>query len=337
MGKNKENFDFDSGSLIFYVFKKFKTLFIVSFAAAILSTIISFFITPKFESSVVMFPTAGVSVSKSLLADGYNPMKGSLMNFGEEEEAEQLLQILNSEELRGRVIQKFDLMNHYEIKLNSKYPYTTLINEFKSNFKFRRTEFLSVVIEVRDKDPKKAAEMANYSAALIDTIMNNMQKQRAKQAFDLVKKEYVYLKETITQIEDSITKLSKLGVNDFQSQAKAYNEAYAKAILDGKTKVSEIFQNKLNLLSKYGSTNVALIRLIRHEAEQLSILESKYAIARLEADQNLSHFYIVDSAQPAEKKAYPKRIIIMLVSTVSAFILTLITLIVVDNIKKYLK
>ena len=37
------------------------------------------------------------------------------LEFGEEEEAEQMIQILRSDEIRHHVIGKFDLMNHYQI------------------------------------------------------------------------------------------------------------------------------------------------------------------------------------------------------------------------------
>ena len=96
MGKNKSNFDFDSGSILIYMLKKAKILIGVSVIAFIISTIAAFMITPKFKSTVIVFPTSTAVVSKSLLNTQYNPSDGDLMNFGEEEQCDQLLQVLLS-------------------------------------------------------------------------------------------------------------------------------------------------------------------------------------------------------------------------------------------------
>ena len=42
------------------------------------------------------------------------------MDFGEEEQAEQLVQILQSSRIRDKVVSKFNLLDHYEIAKNDK-------------------------------------------------------------------------------------------------------------------------------------------------------------------------------------------------------------------------
>jgi uncharacterized protein involved in exopolysaccharide biosynthesis len=311
-------------------------LFIITFIAGVASILISFTITPKFRSTVVMFPTTSTSISKNLLADNFSG-RASLYEIGEEEQAEQLMQILKSEEIRNRIIDKYNLMEHYDIDPESKFPMTQLYAEYKSNINFELTQYLSIVIDVMDTDPQQAADMANDIAALVDTVYNQMLKQRAIDAFHLVQIEYATLEDNIAEIQDSINKIRALGINNYETQSERYYEAYAKAINEGNTRAMRALEEKLEVLSKYGG-NYALLRdHLQVEAVRLSRMKQRYQEAKLEAEQNLPHKFIVDSAYKAEKKAYPKKSIIVIISTFAAFLLGLISLIVIENIKKKVK
>ena len=72
-------------------------------------------------------------------------------------------------------------MNHYNIDLNSSYKNTLLQEEYTSNISFKRTQYMSVVIEVFDTDPQIAADIANNIASLLDSVKNRIQKERRRQ------------------------------------------------------------------------------------------------------------------------------------------------------------
>jgi len=114
-----------------------------------------------------MFPASNASISRDLLSQNYSGRQ-NVHGFGEEEQAEQLLQILNSEPIRARIIQKYNLMEHYEIKPDEKYPLTRLYEEYKSNINFRLTEYMSVEVSVMDRDPEYAANIANDISNLVE-------------------------------------------------------------------------------------------------------------------------------------------------------------------------
>jgi hypothetical protein len=50
-------------------------------------------------------------------------------------------------------------------------------------------------------------------------------------------------------------------------------------------------------------------------------------------EQNLPQIFIVDQAKKAERKAVPKRSIIVIISTLSAFALSLLILLIIDQVK----
>jgi uncharacterized protein involved in exopolysaccharide biosynthesis len=314
MEKHKEprGYNFNSVDLLIYIWKKRFILTGVGLIAGIASIVISLLITPMFQSTVIMFPASNASISKDLLSQNYSGRQ-SVHGFGEEEQAEQLLQILNSEPIRGRIIQKYNLMEHYEIEADAKYPLTNLYDQYRSNINFRLTEFMSVEIAVLDHDPEYAANMANDISDLVDTVYNSMKKERALEAFRLVKREYTESAANLAAIRDSLNLLSKQVSADVKTSGNPNN-------------------NLIKAISENGALYLTMLSLVRSESQLVSELSLRYKEARLEAEQNLSHKFVVEKAYPSEKKAYPKKSLIVIVSTLASLLFALIVLIIVDNI-----
>ena len=325
--------DFDSNNLISFLYIKRRPLLIITFTAAVISAIASFFIVPKFKSTVILFPTTTSSISKSLLSEN-TAGKHDIMQFGEEAEAEQILQILNSDEIRSKIVDKYDLLKHYEIDTGSQYKMTELFNEFQSNISFKRTEFMSIKIEVLDKDPVKAANIANDIAALLDTAKNRIQRERAMQGFRIVEQEYQNFKNQIKATEDALEALRKFGIFDYESQAEVYSEQYAIAVLKGDKSGVKSLEEKLKILADYGGAYISMRDNLEHDRKQLRVIKTKYEEAKVDAEQNITHKFIVNNAFPAERKSYPIRWLVVAVSTISALLLGILLIIGMESFKK---
>lgn len=334
----KENsgsdFEFGSTNLIQYLFSNWKPLFIVSVIAFSISVIASLLITPRYRSTVIMFPASSVSVSEALVSTTSNLSKSGILAFGQEEETEQLLQVLNSDEIKEKLILKFNLFDHYRINASSKYKYTQLHAKMKSNISYRKTEYMSVRIDVLDEDPEMAADMVNELSSLLDSTINRMQKKRAKEAFIIVSSEYKQLQSEISELQDSLRKIGELGIYDVEAQSKGLNEAWLEALSAGKNSLAEKLEEQINALGKYGGDFMFLKEFLKNESERLSLLKDKYTRAKVDVEQNLSHSFIVSKGSVAEKKAYPKRSFIVLLSTLSGFLFALFVLIVFDSLKQ---
>lgn len=298
-----------------------KHLIILGVISIVLSVIFSapLFITPLYRSTVILYPTASNSISKVLLSDNFNNSK-DILEFGEDEQTEQLLQVLNSNKIRDRIIFKFNLMQHYDIKSNANFKMTELYDEYDNNFKFRRTEFMAVKITVMDRDPQMAADMANDVAELIDSTINNMQKQIAAKAFIIVETEYLNLRSEIRIKEDSMTVLRKLGVHDYESQSEMYNMQLAMELAKGNVESVKRLEQKLDMLAKYGGPYVSLRDALEHEKKQLSELKAKYEEAKVDATQSLPHKFVINTAYKAERKSYPIRWLIVVTVTFSVLL-----------------
>lgn len=334
----KENGEFDSSGLLFFIYRWRKTLIIVFVMAVIASWIFSspFFITPKYQSSVIMFPVATNSISKALISQK-SGIKEDILGFGEEEQAEQMLQILNSNRIRDRIIAKYDLLNHYDIKPGSKYRMTRLIREYENNITFRRTEYMAVKISVLDKDPVMAADIASSISELMDSTKNLMQKERSMMALKIVDTKYHELQREINQIVDSLRVLGQLGVHDYESQSEVLNQQLAIAISKNDKQAINALEKKMSVLAEYGSIFLSLKNTLEYKTEQITLLKAKYEEAKVDAEQELPQKFIVNSAYVAEKKSYPVRWMIVVVSTLSALMLTIICIIIMESFSKFLR
>jgi len=334
----KENGEFDSSGLLFFIYRWRKTLIIVFILAVVAAWVFSspYFITPKYSSSVIMFPVATNSISKALISQK-SGIKEDILGFGEEEQAEQMLQILNSNRIRDRIVSKYDLLNHYDIKPNSKYKMTQLIKEYENNITFKRTEYMAVKISVLDKDPEMAANIANTISELIDSTKNYMQKERAMMALKIVGTEYKELQMEISQIVDSLTAIGRHGVHDYESQSEVLNQQLAIAISKNDRTAINALEKKLSVLAKYGSTFLSLKNTLEYKTEQITLLKSKYEETKVDAEQELPQKFIVNRAFAAEKKSYPIRWMIVVVTTLSALMLSIITIIIFESFTKFRK
>ena len=337
MSENKysEIRDFDSSSLGVFLYSWRKPLIIVILSAAILAMLFSspWFITPLYKSSVVLFPVSSNSVSRALLTD--QPAANSdILEFGEDEQTEQMLQILSSSTIRDKVVEKFDLMSHYKINPTSKYKNTDLNKRYENNISFRRTDFMAVKISVLDHDPQMAANIANTISELLDSTKNSMQKERAVKGYMIVEREYEKLKNEIAVMEDSLRSIREKGVYDYESQSEMLNQQLAIEIARGNNTGIRALDERLSLLAKYGGAYVSLRDMLEHEKKQLSYLKARYEEAKVDANENLPQKFIVEKAYKAEKKSYPVRWIIVLVATISAFLISVLVIISLERIKK---
>jgi LPS O-antigen subunit length determinant protein (WzzB/FepE family) len=331
MTENKmDSLEISSINLLEFIFKRRKELFIIGLIAAVVSAIASFVITPKFKSTVIMFPTQTSSISKALLAE--NSGKDDILKFGEEEEAEQMLQILNSDQIQAKVCEKFNLLDHYNIDKSDPFKYTKLYDEFKENISYERTEFMSVKIEVLDKDPQLAANICNTISELMDSVKNGMQKERAVAGLRIVERSYLALKDEIRGINDSLKSLRMLGINDYETQSQVFNEQYATAIAKNNSSGAKLLEEKLKILSTYGGSYVSLRELHEAQIKQLALIKAKYEEAKVDAEQILTQKFIVNKATKAEKKSYPIRWLIVVISTFSALIFGFIVLLLMENL-----
>ena len=315
-----------------------KPILIILAVAALCAVIFStpYFITPLYKSTTVIYPTSSNSISKVLISTTYQSEK-DIMNIGEDEQTEQMLQVLNSNRVRDKVISRFNLMEHYNIKANSKYPVTKLNKLYDARIKFRRTEYNAVKITVLDSDATLSARIANEIAEIFDSTMNQMQKEVAVKAFHIVEQEYNTLVNEMNRLEDSLNTLRKLGVFDYESQVEMLSRQMAVELGKGNTQGVNNIQKQLDILAEYGGASYAINERLDNDRLQLSLVKSKYEEAKVDATEFIPHKFVVTSAFQAERKSYPVRWIILVVTVLSTFLLLIFCIVFYDRSKGFFR
>jgi uncharacterized protein involved in exopolysaccharide biosynthesis len=314
-----------SYDLISFLWKNKNLLITIGTVALVSSSLVSLLMDEKFESTVTIYPakTSSVTFNEVITEDQ------SISKFGENEEAEQMLQILESSSIRNKIINKFNLLKHYEIDLESKYINTDLTKTYLENINFKRNNNGAVLITVLDKSPDTAALIANDIALLFDNTKNAIIHERALTDFKIKKEKLDKITAQMQTLRDTMSKLSSLGV--------VTNDAY-RALTEGyvNSKDSEIkksFKTKMKMTEKYGSLLKSFQIKVEFLSERLATMETSYEQAESDATSYMSHKFIVEKAYPAEKKAYPIRWLIVVLSTFSSILLAIVGILVKNQIE----
>lgn len=321
----KNDMDMNSMDLIGFLWKNKKTLIIIGFIAAIVSSFVALIIEEKFESTVTLYP----SKTSSVTFGEVNNEDQTVSKFGEEEEAEQMLQILESAVIREDIVLKYQLLKHYDIDTSGKYVYTELYETYADNINFERNQNGAVLIKVLDKSPDTAALIANDIAALFDSTKNAMIHARAITDYKIKKEKLKKLEHEMQVLRDTMSSLSFLGV----VTADAY-QGLTNAMLKAPDKPTKLaYKEKLRMTELHGTTLKAFQIETEFLSERIATLKSSYEQAETDAKSFPSHKFTVEEAAPAEKKSYPVRWLIVVVSTFSSLFFIIILLLFKEKIK----
>lgn len=316
-------------NLILFIWKKRKPLLTVTAIAAVLSLIAAMLMKPLFLSTAIVFPAATSSVSFSEQRNA----KASSMDFGEEEQAEQLVQILQSSRIRDRVIHQFGLMEHYRIDSTDDNKYFKLMKEYEGHISFVRTRYGSISIDVLDEKPELAAEIANKIVDLIDSVKNSMIAERTIPAFEINKRKRDLLDQDLKTILTQLDTLADKGVVSLEGRSNLFT-----AFVQAKSGQDRDFLKKqIDVNLKYGAKFDGLEQMRDEKIIKLEKFLDSYEQAESDAYTNFSHKFIVERAVVADKKDKPKRMIIVLLATMGSFIFMVFLLLINERFKELKK
>lgn len=324
----QNNIELEEGrqNLLVFIWKNRKIIIAVTALAALVSLVASFFVTPLYLSQAVVFPAATSTVSFSEQRNA----KASSMDFGEEEQAEQLVQILQSSKIRNRLVERFALFKNYNISADDKNKNYKLNKAYNNHIQFNRTRYGSIEINVLDKNPELAATIANKIVDLIDTVKNEMVKERTIPAFEINQRKRKMLETQMQTLQTEMDSLSVNGVVPTESRAnlfQAYNEA--------KSAADRIFfQKQIDVNSKYGAKFDGLQMLRDEMIVKLAKFEDSYEQAESDANTLFNHKFVVETAVIADKKDRPKKSIIILLATFGTFVFMIFALLIRERYKE---
>jgi LPS O-antigen subunit length determinant protein (WzzB/FepE family) len=319
--------NFNSGELVAFLWSKRKALIIVTALALIGSIAVSVMMTPYYMSRAIVFPTKSNSV------DFNSNSRNSVVEFGDEADAERLLQVLISPEIRDSLTKKFDLYAHYEIDSNEAHAKFEFQKAYEGNIKFDRTRYNSINIDVYDTDPQIAADIANDIVRLVDTVMNKMIRQRAIGPMYAVQSEVGLIKQEMGDYSDKLRSLSDSGVVSKDERGSMYTD-YLEALKAGRNDLAAEIKRKIDATQAYASdydtySNLSEFFSLRY-SNILDVNDQAHQFAHTNIQQTIRH----SMAEVPDKKAKPKRAIIVLFATFSTLIFAIFILLGLEKLKE---
>lgn len=311
---------FDNQRILTLIWKRKFHFIVVGIIAVILSAIFSgpTFITPKFKSTARIYPT-------------------NISTISEESETEQMLEILNSNDIKLKMFDAFDLADVYKIKKDDPHYKTYMFDLYNKNVKTAKTEYETVEINVEDHNPDRASNMCdsiihfyNLKVGAMHKAKNLEMVQITQRELDKKHKEFDTLKVQLNALRD------KYGMYDFKGQSPEITRGYMSALATGRGSTSDA--QKIEKLYKNFSDKGSEIQWLEKQNQfimsEIDSISRIHDIYLMEYEKNITFSHIVEHPFPADKKSYPVRWLIVAFSVFSAVFLALLVFLVLDYRKE---
>jgi tyrosine-protein kinase Etk/Wzc len=190
--------------------------------------------TPKmYKATATVLPAESsdlLSLSGiSSLAKNFSPLK-SLGSLSGSETLDKYLSILRSETVQRDVIEKFNLREVYEMQES---PYWKIKREFSANMEVAIEDEGHLSVNILDRSPERAADIANYIVELLNHINTDLHVTNAKFTKEFVEKRYLQNIEDIVKLESDMKLFQeKYGVIAVPEQIEATITALSKVYVD---------------------------------------------------------------------------------------------------------
>lgn len=159
---------FDLVDIVATLSKRRRFIITVTLLAGILGAIFYFVFPRKYEAN------AEFLVSSPLIGDRNNVFRNVesqfINSFANEDDIDKVISIAKSDTVRNIVVAKLGLDKVWNYDLSKLKDADALAKRFKSNYKYKRTEYQNMELSYTDTDPKIAADITNEAITAIENI-----------------------------------------------------------------------------------------------------------------------------------------------------------------------
>ncbi len=267
------------------------------------------FITPLYKSYAVVYP------------DNIKP-------YSKESTTEQMIQVFNSQDITDSVINKFDLLNHYEIDTTNKYFRTVLLRRYSENVKISKTNYEAVEVKVLDRNPDTAKLMVDAVLHFYNKKVRRMQKEKYRELAAAYAGQLSRERAVMDSLKNRLRVLgTQKGIFEYTYQSQQIMMAYLHNIQGSPEAVNTKEAKRLvQNMGKYGGELVQLVNMLQHEAGTYVQVKLSYEIEYRNIVSNVTYTNVVTHPFASDKKAYPVRWLILFVAVLSVFTFSLIVI-----------
>ena len=318
---------------------------------------ISFSITPIFTAKTqFLTPQQQQSSAASMLASfgALGGLAGAAT--GLKNPADQYAAFLKSVSLQDALIDRFKLLEKYEAKLKTGARMT-----LAGSVRIASGKDGLISIEVDDKDPKFAADLANAHVAELRKLLGRLAVTEAQQRRMFFEKQLQITKENFTKadlalkssgINTSVLKSSpasaveavarlKAGISVQEVKLGTMRNYLTESSPDFKQALSELASLKSQLVkaeneepaSKDASDYVARYREFKYQETMFDLFAKQFELAKVDESREGALIQVLDIAEAPELKSKPKKALIAMIATLVSFFALLLFVFVRSALK----
>jgi uncharacterized protein involved in exopolysaccharide biosynthesis len=306
--------------ILLRIIKKWqKHLLICFFASVAVGFIISLpvFMKPMYKSSAVLYPA-------------------NLSPYSKETPTEQMVQLLNSEDVRDSLVKSLHLFNHYKIDSVNGYPRYEMMKMLNENISVSKNQYEAIEVDVIDEDPKMAKRICESLIHFMDIKAISLIHARAIEVAEVNKKAMESEKIILDSLDIAITTLrDSSGITDFESQIEGFSREYYRSLASGN--VNANMSNAQQNLASKGAEYMTLKEVVRNSRDAYTNYRKNYEAALNDSKKELNFNNIVSPPLVPEKKDSPKRAIVMILFTLSAMLIAIVTAVYIEQYRDKLK
>ena len=310
---------FDSRRIFEIIWNRRIHFIIIGLIAVVLSAVFSSpaFLTPKFKSSARVYPS-------------------NLGEMSEESRSEQMLEIMNSTDIRLKMIDRFNLDAVYKVNREDPQFQTTILGIYGDHVAARKTEFETIEIEVLDTDPRRACQMAD---SLIHFYNRKVREMYTAKNWEMVKilgdNMALRRKERDSLMHILNENRSNYRILDYHMQVPEVTRGLVRALADGRDNTQGMREIKRlydNMLSKGAEVSIVENRF-KYLVQTIDSLKFLYDINLSEAQKQITYSHIVEHPLVPDKKAWPVRWLIVAFTLISSLFAGLLIFVFLDSKK----
>ena len=307
-------------SLLYRWRKELGTVFIITLVLSVFFSS-SVIIKPKYRSFARVYPS-------------------NLSSYSEESYSEQMLQLLESDVIRNKLVEEFNLPEHYGISDDDPHQVDLLYREYNENVTFTKTKYESVEIEVRDISPQMAYDMLNRLISLYNEQVKIIQDAQLKEAVKTLKSVLQTKEEEMDTLESQINFLrEKYSLLDYKSQVKNISKEYYKLLAraNGSPERLAKVKKELDQLKSKGSEFERLVDVLQGVRTEYTKIKIDYDEQYKELLRDKKYANVIVNGYKSDKKVYPIRWLIITISLASSMFAAIGVISFMDRINKTTK
>jgi len=334
-------------------------------AAAVLSAGISLLLPKYFTATAKMLPPQQTqSIAVALLGQlaPLASLAGGIRNPND-----MYLSMLRSRTVADSLIDRFSLMKLYgtDKRMDARKKLASY------------TEIISgrdgiIIVSVDDRDPNRAAEIANAYVDQLEKLTRNLAVTDAGKKRRFFEQEVKTASEELAKAEDELKATQEsTGIIQLDSQARVMLQAYAelRAQVSAKevqvqamqtfatpdnpdlirsrnelaalrTQVARFEHSQsgpivgLEKVPRAGLDYIRRFREVKYRETLLELLAKQYQIARIDEAEGAALIQVLDPALPPEKKSWPPRAALVMVATLLALMLATMFVLLQESFRK---